>query len=332
MLSLLCICIEISRFNRWMLLQTTRGFEEYPAPPHMSYPAQYATPEAQPSQSDTPARLLGPGMPGPAVHAPHTYQPIPGPSTSAAPIESRFPSGHTPRRSESPRYYRSPGAPSLTNVRYPTSQPSSWHQRERDPLRTLPPLVPSSSYSTRRTHASSSSMPSRLVHDLPYPISPESRFRHVSPDINRPSMSLPPPFPMQPSPRWNPPPFQPAPKHISSPWSRRDPGSIIERSIPVVTTRRERTMGSSSTTDPPEGHRSERSAPPLHSTSSHPMSPSPSAPLSRPGRYDPVRATFITRSTPILPPVRSPGHQGGEDNEEEIHSDRKPPISLKENR
>jgi hypothetical protein len=80
-----------------------------------------------------------------------------------------------------------------------------------------------------------------------------------------------------------------------------------------------------STTDPPEGHH--RS----HSTSSHFMPPSPPVPPSRPGRYDPVRATFITRSTPTVSRVRSPGQQG-EDNEEEVHSDRKTPMSPKENR
>lgn len=313
-----------------MSLQSVRGFEEYPAT-HMSYPAQYPTPQPQPSQSDTPARLLGPGVPGPAAHAPHTYQPIAGPSTSAAPIESRFPGSHTPRRSESPRYYRSPHAPSHTSVRYPTSQPpisqpSSWHQRERDPLRTLPPLVPSSSYSTRRTHTSSSSMPSRLVHGLPHPISPESRFPHIPRELpSRPGTTLLPPFAMQPSPQWNPTPYRSPPRHISSPWPHRDSRSTIERPIPAVTARRERTT-TRSTTDPPEGHH--RS----HSTSSHFMPPSPSIPPSRPGRYDPVRATFITRSTPTVSRVRSPGQQGGEDNEEEVHSDRKTPMSPKENR
>ena len=284
----------------------------------MSYTSQYLTPEPRPSQPDPPARLLGPGMPGPAVHAPHhTYQPIAGPSTSTAPIQSRFAGSHTSRTSESPPYYRSPREPSLTSVSYPTSQPSHWHQRERDPMRTLPPLVPSSSYSTRRTHTSSASMPSRLVHGLPHPISPESGFLRVSPEINtRPSTSLLPPFSMHPSPLWNPPPLQSAP-HISSPWSRRDPHSSIDRSIPAVTARHEHTMGS----DPPEGYHHSRS------TSSHFTPPSPSVPPSRPGRYDPVRATFITRSTPPVSQVRSPEQQSSE---EEIHGDPKPPISPKE--
>ena len=319
-----------------MLLQSTRGFEEYPA--RMSYTVQSTVPEVQPSQPDTPARLLGPGMPGPAVYAPHPYQPIAGPSTSAIPIESRFPGSHTSRRSESPQYYRSrsPRPPSHTSVRYPTSQPSHWHQRERDPLRTLPPLVPSSSYSTRRTHAPSSSLPSRLTHGHPYPISPESRFRHVSPEIisSRPSINLPPPFAMQPSPQWNPTPhptpFQSDPRHISSLWSRRESRSTIERSIPAVTPQHEGTI-EDSTTDPPEGYHHERSAPP-HSTSSHSIPPPSSLPLSRLGRYDPVRATFITRSTPTAPQARSPTQQSGEDHEEEINNDRKLPVSPKENR
>ena len=323
-----------------MLLQSSRGFEEYP-PPRMSYAPHSAVPEVQPSQSDTPARLLGPGMPGPAVYAPHPYQPIAGPSTSAIPIESRFPGSHPPRRSESPQYYRSrsPRGPSQTSARHPTSQPSHWHRRERDPLRTLPPLVPSSSYSTRRTHASSSSLPSRLTHGLPYPISPESRFTtHVSPEIpSRPGISLPPPFAMQPSPQWNPTqhptPFRPDPRYIPSLWSRRDSRSTVERSIPTVTARREGIM-EESTADPPEGHRyPERGAPPPRSTSLHPMPPSSSLPPSRLGRYDPVRATYITRSTPspTAPLARSPAQQSGEDNEEEIDNDRKLPTSPKEN-
>ena len=315
-----------------MLLQSSRGFEEHP-PARMSYTAQSTVPEVQPSQSDTPARLLGPGMPGPAVYAPRPYQPIAGPSTSAIPIESRYPGSHPPRRSESPQYYRSrsPRAPSHTSVRYPTSQPS--HRRERDPLRTLPPLVPSSSYSTRRTHAPSSSLPSRLTHGLPYPISPESRFRHVSPEISsRPSINLPPPFAMQPLPQWNPTPhstpFRSDRRHISPLWSRRDSRSIIERPIPTVTARHEDTMS-----DPSEGHHHlDRGAPPPHATSSHSMPPSSSLPLSRLGRYDPVRATFITRSTPTptAPQARSPAQQSSEDNEEKFHKDRKPPISPKE--
>ena len=329
----------MSRFNQGMLLQSSRGFEEYP-PPRMSYTAQSSVPEVQPSQSDTSARLLGPGMPGPAVYAPHPYQPIAGPSTSTVPIESRFPGSHPPQRSESPQYYRSrsPRAPSHTSVRYPTSQPSHWHRRERDPLRTLPPLVPSTSYSTRRTHAPSSSLPSRLTHGLPYPISPESRFRHVSPEISsRPSINLPPPFAMQPSPQWNPTPhptpFRSDPRQqVSSLWSRRELRSTIERSMPTVTARREGTM-EASTTDPPEGHHHlERGAPSPHSTSSHSMPPSSSLPPSRLGRYDPVRATFITRSTPTPTlPRGSPAQRSGEDNEEEINNDRKPPIPPKEN-
>ena len=81
--------------------------------------------------------------------------------------------------------------------------------------------------------------------------------------------------------------------------------------------------------DPSEGrHRSEHTAPP---PSSHFTPPSSSASLSRPGRYDPVRATFVTRSTPTLPRVISPAHQSDQDHEEEIHDDKKPP-SPRENR
>lgn len=89
-----------------------------------------------------------------------------------------------------------------------------------------------------------------------------------------------------------------------------------------------------STADPPEGHRyPERGAPPPRSTSLHPMPPSSSLPPSRLGRYDPVRATYITRSTPspTAPLARSPAQQSGEDNEEEIDNDRKLPTSPKEN-
>ena len=329
-----------------MSLQGARGFEGYP-PAHMSYAAQATAPETQPSQSDLPARLLGPGMPGPAAYASHTYQPIPAvPSISARPMEPRFPgSSYTRQRSESPHYYRSPRAPPVRSPRYPsTSQPSSWHQR--DPLRTLPPLVPSSSYSTRRAHSPSPYMSSRLAHGPPHSTSPESRFAHIPPEIpSRSSISLPPPFAMQPSPQWNQT-FQSVPRHvISSPWSRRDSRSTIERpsverptierSPLSVTARRERTMGGS-ITDPSEGHRSERTASPLHS-SSHLTPPSSSAPLSRPGRYDPVRATFITRSTPTLLRVTSPVHQSGEDSEgggeeeeeeeEEKYKDPKPHAS-----
>lgn len=313
-----------------MLLQSARGFEGYPTA-HMSYTAQSTTPDAQSSQSDSPARLLGPGMPGlgPAIYPPpHTYQPQPVASTSARPIEPRFPSIHTSHRSESPQYYRAHRVPSLPSVRYSTSQSSNWHQR--DPARTLPPLVPSSSYSARRAHPPSPYMSSRLAHGPPRPISPESRFAHISPEItNRPSITLPPPFAMQPTPQWNQTSFQSVPRRISSPWSRRDSRSTTERSsTSTVTSRRERIMGDSMM-DPSEGrHRSEHTAPP---PSSHFTPPSSSASLSRPGRYDPVRATFVTRSTPTLPRVISPAHQSDQDHEEEIHDDKKPP-SPRENR
>ena len=324
-----------------MLLQSSRGFEEYP-PARMSYTAQSTAPEVQPSPPETSARLLGPGMPGPAVYnTPHPYHPIAGPSTSAIPMESRFPGSHPPRRSESPRYYpsRSPRTPYHTSARHhPTSQPSHWHRQERDPLRTLPPLVPSSSYSTRRTHAPSSSLPSRLSYNPPYPISPESRFaRHVSPEISsRPGITLPPPFAMHPSPHWNPTPHHPTPfrseqRPIPSLWSRRDTRSTqaVERSIPTIASQLER-IEEVSTADTLEAHQHpERAVSPSHSASSHSIPPSSSSlPPSRVGRYDPVRATFITRSTPT-PTARSPAPQSGEDNnEEEINKDRNTPISI----
>jgi len=288
----------------------------------MSYMAQSTTPETQSSQSDIPARLLGPGMPGPAVYAPRIHQPMHVPSTSAPLIESRFPDSHTSQRSASPQYYRSPRAPSHMSVRPATSQSSLYR---RDPLRTLPPLLPSSSYSTRRAHSPSPYMSSRLAHGPPHPISPQSRFAHISPEIpSRPSMSLPPPFAMQPSPQWNQASFQSVPRPTSSPWSRTDSRSTIERPTSAITSRRERPMGLT-VTDPSEGHhRSERTASSPHS---HFIPPSSSAPLSRPGRYDPVRATFITHSTPTLPRVASPSsvQQSGKDDEREIHSDRASP-------
>jgi hypothetical protein len=99
-------------------------------------------------------------------------------------------------------------------------------------------------------------------------------------------------------------------------------------------------MDVSTTDPPPEGHHHlERGAPPPHSTSLPSMAsmpPSSSLPLSRLGRYDPVRATFVTRSTPTptatAPQARSPAQQRGEDNEEEVNKDRKTPISPKEDR
>lgn len=273
-------------------------------------------------------------MPGPAVYAPHTYQPIPVPSTSV-PIESRFSGGHAPRRSESPQYYRSPRAPSPMSARYATAQQSGWH---RDPLITLPPLLPSSSYSTRRAHSPSPYMPSRRAHGparpispRPTSISPESRFAYIAESTGRPSMSLPRPFTMQPSLQWNQASFRPVPRPSSSPWSLIDSSSTIERSTPSATARHERTVGDS-ITDPSEAHRRpERTTSPLRS-SSHFMPQSSSVTPSRPGRYDPVRATFITRSTPTLPRVMSPARQGGEDNEREIHDNRKSHTAPSENR
>ena len=267
-----------------------------------------------------PARLLGPGMPGAPLYPPQQgYRQVLPPMPSAPVGEHRFPVGHAFQRGLSPEMYHFPRMYPLPDARPATSQPSSW--RERDPSRTLPPLVSTRPSSSTHGARSSSSMgghpylPSRpLVH--PRSISPEVRFAHYPPEpVPRVPMNLPPPFTLQPAPQWDESSYSVLPRPTSSVWSR--PGSRSTRGRPSspVTSRRGH-MGSIG-----EGSEAYYLAehPQIPHSASPRSIPRTSTPPSRSGRYDPVRATFVplsTLSTRSVSPARSPArtddHSGGD--------------------
>ncbi|KAF8151532.1 hypothetical protein B0H34DRAFT_784715 [Crassisporium funariophilum] len=287
-----------------------RGFEERHGE-HMLYQGQ-PPPELHSGTIETPARLLGPGMPGAVVYSPQSYRRIHAPPVSSPPTDPRYSSGSPFQRTGSPQLHRSPRMYPLAGVRPATSQPSSW--RERDPSRTLPPLLPSrpssSNYTARRIHPPSthSYHPSSIGYVPPRSSSPEPRFAHLPPDSGtRATLNLPPPFTLQPSPQWDEASYTTLPRPNSSPWSRPVSRSTRGRSTSPVAVRREH-MGSAG--EPSEGyHHAERNPHHLHSASSLTMPPSSSAPPSRAGRYDPVRAIFISHSTP--PSTSAPSGRTG---------------------
>ncbi|KDR66931.1 hypothetical protein GALMADRAFT_80309 [Galerina marginata CBS 339.88] len=275
-----------------------RGFDEHGID-HMSY-------VGQPSPDDIPVRLLGPGMPGAPVYPAQSYRQVRPPPISAPPTDLRFQSGFGFQRLPSPQPYSSPRMYPLPGVRPATSQPSNW--RERDPSRTLPPLVatrPSSStYGTQRMH-SSGVPPYALSRAAPRSISPEPRFAHQPPEPT--PRNLPPPFTLQPPPQWDEASYTPLPRPSSSAWSRPGSRSTRGRSTSPVALRREHMGGVPETSDAyylaEHSHR-------LPSSSPRSMPPT-SAPPSRSGRYDPVRATFVPFSTPTVSPALSPARTGG---------------------
>jgi hypothetical protein len=225
---------------------------------------------------------------------------------SAPPIQQRFPS-----TTRLPRYQSPPPA----DV-YPMLRPSTSHPRpriERDPSRTLPPLV-----RTRPSTTSSLAMKRPLHWDnAPHliqsslererSISPEIRFAHQAPERARHSpVILPPPFALQPAPQWE----DSADAILSRPsssWSHPDtrivdqppssPPSLTKHDIvlPPISgsasgALRHRLSGEEVSRIPPE------------SPAPHTHSPPPS----RPGRYDPVREMFVPFSRPLTPASRSP--------------------------
>jgi len=251
------------------------------------------------------------------------------PPVSAPPTETRFATSHIYQRGHSPPPYTSPRMYPIPGARPATSQPSSW--RERDPSRILPPLVstrPSSStYGSGRNY-SSGEPPyplSRPAFVTPRSTSPEPRFAHLPPDpILRSSVTLPPPFTLQPSPQWDESSYTQFPRPSSSPWTRPASHSSRGRSTSPVLLRREHTGSFTETTDSHYlaeyttvlPHSSPRSIPPT------------SSPPSRTGRYDPVRATFVPYTTPSpgVSPVLTGGGGGADERADKdvspVHEDR----------
>ena len=272
--------------------------------------SQRISPEEPPVE--LPARLLGPGMPGAPLYPPqHGYRHALPPLPSAPVGEHRFPVGHAFQRELSPEPYHSPRMYPLPGIRPATSQPSSW--RERDPSRTLPPLVstrPSSStYGSRISHSMGGHpyMPPRPFAP-PRSISPEVRFAHHPPEPTpRVQINLPPPFTLQPAPQWDESSYTVFPRPTSSAWSRPRSRSTRGRSSSPITSRR---GYMASVAEESEAYYLTEHVPIPHSASPRSI-PRASTPPSRTGRYDPVRAIFVPFSTRSVSPARSPARTGG---------------------
>lgn len=297
---------------------------------HVHYSGQ-PSPEAQPGPAEPPARLLGPGMPGaPTSYPSQGYRQVHPPPASAPATEPRFSMGPEFTRIRSPLGHRSPRMHNLPAVRPATSQPPGW--RERDPSRTLPPLVAtrqtSSSYGSRRIYSSGAHPYStaRPTYAPRRSLSPEPVFAHHPPElVSRSHMNIPPPFTLQPHPQWDESSYLPRPS--SSSWSRPGSRSTRGRSTSPITLRREQlVMGSES----PASYAAER-GPSLHRDESSPRSiPPASTPPSRSGRYDPIRALIVPYSTPSVSPTMSQARISGGGGDGDGSLDQRPPPSLED--
>lgn len=257
------------------------------------------------------ARLLGPGMPGALLYPrrPLRHRDDEWPA-SAPPLQQRFPS--TARLS---RYHSPPPSDSYSKTRPTTSYPRP--RFDRDPSRTLPPLVrtrPSTtnSLTIKRPLRWDNAAP-RMIHTVlerERSLSPEIRFAHQVPEHPAHSpIVLPPPFALQPSPQWG----ESADAILSRPsssWShheaRHPPSSPSSSTIilPPI---------SGSASAPLRHELSGGTGEASQANLSKPGSPTPHAhtpPPSHPGRYDPVREMFIPFSRPGS---RSPSQNEGEE-------------------
>lgn len=291
----------------------------HPSPPSVSVaPGPSSRPPRSHSASlievsneneDSPT-LLGPGMPGALLYPrrPLRTRDEDWPA-SAPPMQQRFPSV-TRRQS----YHSPPPSVGYTN------RPTTSHPRprfDRDPSRTLPPLV------RTRPSTTSSLAAKRPLHwdNAPHlvqasiererSISPEIRFAHQAPE--RPGHSpvvLPPPFVLQPAPQWE----DSADAILSRPsssWSHPEPRPLDKSSA---------SPSSSTIHDiilpPMSGNASaslrhdlgEGELPRILPEAPVPQAHTP--PPSRPGRYDPIREMFIPISRPAS---RSPSQNRGEE-------------------
>ncbi|KAH6905141.1 hypothetical protein BKA70DRAFT_1192381 [Coprinopsis sp. MPI-PUGE-AT-0042] len=294
-----------------------QGHGSYTFHPSPSNPASAPGPSSRPHRSHSASllegandgevspRLLGPGMPGALLYPrrPLRTRDDEWPA-SAPPIQQRFPSA-----SRLPRYHSPPPSDS-----YPMLRPSTSYPRprfERDPSRTLPPLV-----RTRPSTTSSLAMKRPLHWDnAPHliqaslererSISPETRFAHHAPERSRHSpMILPPPFALQPAPQWE----DSADAILSRPsssWSHPE-ARLLDKppSSPPSSTNHDIIL-------PPMGGGASGAL--RHGLSGGdvlrilPESPTPHGHSpSRLGRYDPVREMFIPFSRPLTPASRSP--------------------------
>jgi hypothetical protein len=259
-----------------------------------------------PSEShlDRGSQLLGPGMPGSEPPLGESFRgrdlPLPAPSTSVW-------FAHHPAATYSlPMEY-----PASHTTGYITPRPSSVqvggaHMQQRTFSRTLPPLVfdvprhrssfsaPGPNYSYFATAGPSSSA---VPFDGRYSSSPEQPFAHHSPRIPMRHPSTFTPIPPPPPPRWD----------VPSPPQRFSRSSPPLVSSPALT-------ASSTRERPVRSHRehSRSISPPSHAAAPEDTVAESPAPT-RIGRYDPVRAAFITPEHIASPSggIGTPTHSAG---------------------
>ncbi|KAG5636172.1 hypothetical protein H0H81_008922 [Sphagnurus paluster] len=276
------------------------------------YPASssYCSPEPYVGSLGSPGRLLGPGMPGSELQPEMPYRGRPPmglrPSTTlncSAPSPRYAQSGRNFARSPSPpRSYPVP----LLHTSRPTTT-SRLHDRDFS-SRTLPPLVfnpmPNrSSFSAPGPHgmhrpASRSSFAPSYFDARS--LSPEATFAHHPPD---PSLTLPPPYTLQPRPNWD----------INFPALRssRSPSWTRHGSQP--------TRGNITPSGyPPHDHSSR-----MEEVSRNEGDiPTEIVAPQRSGRYDPVRQIFIYSTPSPLPP--SPEASEQRRDQEDVQDNRSP--------
>lgn len=266
------------------------------------------------SSLDSSSNLLGPGMPGSDVQ--HTEHPPRGhaylPLISSRPTDQDDARSFTPLPSSNPTQYvvRSPSPLQLYSL--PSSRPTTTSRlHDRDFSRTLPPLIfgappGRASFSAPGINTfppSFSRSAATPSYSLQRSSSPESTFAHYPPETTSHSpVVLPPPYTLQPTPRWESSSLTPALKPET--WSRPGSGSPRKSITPptrvlgnIGAPKVESSLGESST------------------------SQIEAAPRPRSGRYDPVRATFIhTTPTPTEP--SSPPKPSGDGDPSDRDDDR----------
>ena len=205
-----------------------------------------------------------------------SYRPDPS-SSSSRPYThptTQFVRSSTPYPSTSPR---------------PTTTP---RLHDRDFSRTLPPLnfalLPSRGRPPTGSHSMHAPYPATSAYHRSRPSTPESLFAHQPPEsFSRASLALPPPFTLQPNPRWD---------NNSRPALGRFESLPGSRVCPPPSQASPVTLPSCDDMADAEAFRT-----PLRDTTLPPRS----------GRYDPVRATFV-QTTSTSPPPSLAQETGGD--------------------
>ncbi|KAF9467490.1 hypothetical protein BDZ94DRAFT_1318492 [Collybia nuda] len=268
---------------------------------HSGYSGHQSS-ESFSSSLDSPSHLLGPGMPGSDVQraelSPRGRAHLS--STSSRPVEVDDPCSFTPLPSTSlaQRPVRSPSPLHLYSL--PNSRPTTTSRlHDRDFSRTLPPLIfggppGPASFSApgiSNLHPTFPRPATTPSYALQRSSSPETTFAHYPPETrSRSPVILPPPYTLQPAPRWESSSLTPILKPET--WSRPGSGSARKSITPPI-----RVSGNISAPEV-EGGRGESS------TSQFEAAPRP-----RSGRYDPVRSTFV-HTTPTSEPPSPPKSSG----------------------